>query len=58
MKYSFIELAYDVLKESNKPLSINEMWTYATETGKVEKLSSSGKTPIKTLAARIYLDGQ
>ena len=32
------------------------MWEAAGRHGLLEKLSSSGKTPIRTLSARIYVD--
>ena len=49
-------LAKDVLQQENIPLSVEEMWNSAKERGLLEKLSSSGKTPIRTLSARIYVD--
>ena len=56
VKYSFINLANDVLSEKKIPLTINEIW----EIGKVlnldTKVGSNGKTPIATLAAKIYMD--
>ena len=56
MGYSFFNLAYDVLKQANRPLSIQEIWENATKMGLVEKLSSSGKTPVNTLSARLSVD--
>jgi len=56
MAYSFLTLAKDVLEKENKPLSVEEMWDVAKKIGLLDKLSSSGKTPIRTLAARIYVD--
>lgn len=56
MAYSFLELAKDVLEHENIPLSVEEMWESAGKLGLLEKLSSSGKTPIRTLSARIYVD--
>lgn len=56
MAYSFLILAKDVLEKENIPLSVEEMWKSAEEYGFLEKLSSSGKTPIRTLSARIYID--
>lgn len=56
MEYTFFKLAQDVLEHANKPLSITEIWNMANELGLVEKLSSSGKTPINTLSARISTD--
>lgn len=56
MTYSFLTLAKDVLEKENIPLSVEEMWKIAKELGLLEKLSSSGKTPIRTLSAGIYVD--
>ena len=56
MAYSFLTLAKDVLEKENVPLSVEEMWETAKQLGLLEKLSSSGKTPIRTLSARIYVD--
>jgi len=56
MGYTFFNLAYDVLKQVNRPLSIQEIWENANNMGLVEKLSSSGKTPINTLSARLSVD--
>lgn len=56
MGYSFFNLAYDVLKQTNRPLSIQEIWENANKMGLVEKLSSSGKTPVNTLSARLSVD--
>ena len=56
MVYSFLSLAKDVLEKENIPLSVDEMWETAKKLGLLEKLSSSGKTPIRTLSARIYVD--
>lgn len=56
MAYSCLTLAKDVLEEENVPLSVEEMWEVAKELNLLGKLSSSGKTPIRTLSARIYVD--
>ena len=56
MSYSFLTLAKDVLEKENIPLSNEEMWDTAKNMGLLEKLSSSGKTPIRTLSAKIYVD--
>lgn len=56
MGYSFLELAKDVLGQENTPLSVEEMWEAADRMGLLEKLASSGKTPVRTLSARIYVD--
>ncbi len=56
MEYTFFNLAYDVLKQSDIPLSIQEIWENANKMGLVNKLASSGKTPVNTLSARLSTD--
>lgn len=56
MGYSFLDLASEVLENESVPLSVEEMWSAASKYGLLEKLSSSGKTPIRTLSAKIYVD--
>ena len=55
MSYTFINLAIDIIKNENRPMSINEIWNKAVEKGLENRLSSFGKTPEKTLAAQIYV---
>jgi len=56
MGYSFLDLAKQVLELENIPLSVEEIWNSADKNGLLEKLGSSGKTPTRTLSARIYMD--
>lgn len=56
MAYSFLIMAEDILKETKKPMTIDEMWNYAEEKGLAQKLGTAGKTPWKTLSARMYVD--
>lgn len=56
MNYSFLDLAKEVLERENIPLSAEEMWEFAEQQGLWERLNFSGKTPIRTLSARIYVD--
>ncbi len=56
MEYTFFKLAQDVLEYAKKPLSVSEIWQTAMELGLDKKLSSSGKTPVNTLSARISTD--
>lgn len=55
-KLNYKELALEVLKQSARPLNVNEIWQIACEKGLDKKLSSIGQTPIATLGARIYMD--
>ncbi len=56
MAYSFLDLAREVLEHENIPLSVEEMWEGGNKHSLLGKLSSSGKTPIRTLSARLYVD--
>jgi hypothetical protein len=56
MGYGFFDLAKETFRAVNKPLSINDVWTYAIRMGLTGKLATSGKTPWQTLGARIYVD--
>lgn len=56
MSFGFVDFAKEVLKASESPLSVEEMWETGCNQGFDEKLGSSGKTPIRTLSARIYVD--
>jgi uncharacterized protein len=56
MSYSFLDLASDVLKDSSKPLTYQEIWQIAQERGFAEKIGTSGKTPWQSLGARLYVE--
>lgn len=56
MKYSFLDLTKEVLELSIKPLTVHEIWQKAEELELINKVGTSGKTPEKTLAARLYVD--
>ncbi|SHJ11397.1 COG2958 family protein [Propionispora hippei] len=56
MKYNFYDLAKDTLNTVKQPLSINDIWAKSVELGFAAKISITGKTPWKTLGARIYTD--
>lgn len=53
-KITFLELARKVLREENKPLTVDEIWEIAqkTEYG----VATKGKTPWRTIGAQIYVD--
>lgn len=53
---TFLELACQTLGKHNGPLTISQIWDKSEEFDFRQKPASSGKTPIKTLAARLYLD--
>lgn len=52
---SFLELAEQVIKTVNLPLTVNEIWEKAVELGLDQELNKKGKTPWATLGARLYV---
>lgn len=56
MKYSFLDLTKEVLNSCDEPLTVHEIWQKAEEFDLINKVGTSGKTPEKTLAARLYVD--
>ena len=56
MSYSFIDLACDVLKSADKPLTVPQIWDIAKSSDLISKLRTKGKTPWATLGARLYVD--
>ncbi len=52
---TFHELAEVILKESENPLTANEIWERAVEKKLDSQLESKGKTPWATLGARLYV---
>ena len=56
MSYSFLELAHEVLKQSTKPLTYQEIWQIGVEKGLTSKIKTTGKTPWQTLGARLYME--
>lgn len=55
-KLTFGELAVKVLQESNQPLSAEEMWEFAVAKGYEVLVGTKGKTPWRTIGAKIYVD--
>lgn len=55
-KYSFLQLAEDVLKECLVPLTFMQIWEMALKKGLDKRFKSLGKTPYQTLGARLYTD--
>lgn len=54
--YSFLDLAYDVLKTATQPLTYQEIWQIAKEQSLTDKIKTSGKTPWQTLGAQLYVE--
>ncbi len=55
-KLTFGELAVKILKESNQPLTVEEMWEYAVANQYEVLVGTKGKTPWRTMGAKIYVD--
>lgn len=54
--YSFLDLAYDVLAITDKPLTYQEVWQVAQTKGLSAKVKTSGKTPWQSIGAQLYID--
>jgi hypothetical protein len=54
--YSFLDLAYDVLRETLVPLTYQELWQIGKEKGLTDKIKTSGKTPWQSLGAQLYVE--
>lgn len=53
---TFLDLAYKTLEKQNCPMTVTQIWDKSAEFGYRDELGSCGLTPIKTLAARLYVD--
>lgn len=53
---TFFELAKRVLEEEKKPLSAEEIWEIAKQKGYDHEVGSKGKTPPRTIGAKLYTD--
>ena len=58
MRYimTFVKLIEETLKKANIPLSVEEIWEKAKEYGFDDEVKSRGKTPERTIGARLYVD--
>ncbi|GFO57656.1 hypothetical protein GMSM_46630 [Geomonas sp. Red276] len=56
MANSFLDLAYEVLKNATKPLTYQEVWETAKEKGLAAKMKTTGKTPWQSLGAQLFVD--
>ena len=54
--YSFLDLAYDVLRESSTPLTYQEIWDRGREQVLINKIKTKGKTPWRSLGAQLYVE--
>jgi len=55
-KMTFLELAQKVLRETNTPMSVEEIWEFARNKGYDSLVATKGKTPWRTIGAQIYVD--
>ena len=55
-KMTFKELAYKILEEARRPLTVEEIWEYAQEKNYDKQINSQGKTPPRTIGAQLYGD--
>jgi uncharacterized protein len=53
---NFTQLAEKVLRETKQPMIPNEIWEKAMELGWDKLVSTYGKTPWRSLGARLYVD--
>lgn len=54
--YTFLDLSTEVLSQHPTPMSPDEIWQKAKETGLDAKIGTTGKTPPATIGARLYVD--
>lgn len=54
--YSFLDLAYEVLKVAPQPLTYQEIWQIGKEKGLADKIKTTGKTPWQSLGAQLYVE--
>lgn len=55
-KITFIELSKKVLKEENKPMTVEEIWEIAKKKEYNLLVATKGKTPWRTIGAQMYVD--
>lgn len=54
MGYTYLDLVYEVLQEQKEPMCLGDIWKNACCKGYDKKLTSVGKTPLKTMNAAIH----
>lgn len=55
-EYTFLDMAQEVLETEKKPMTVSQIWKCGENLHLTEKVGSTGKTPINTLQARLYID--
>jgi len=58
MAYTYLDLAQELLKAAQYPLTYQEIWEKAKETGAATKIKTKGKTPWASLGAHLYVDAR
>jgi uncharacterized protein len=53
---SFLDLAFEVLKGIDKPLTYSEIWNTAKVKGVASQVKTVGKTPWQSLGSQLYVD--
>ena len=56
MRYSLFDFAKEILENSDKPLTYQEIWDKGVEIGLDKKLNVTGKTPWQSLGSRLFVD--
>lgn len=56
MASQFVKLAEKVLKETETPMRVVNIWSFACQKSYEQDLDTKGKTPIASLSAQIYVD--
>jgi uncharacterized protein len=54
--YSFLDLAADLLAQTKKPLTYQEIWQAGEQAGLAAKIKTKGKTPWQSLGAQLYVE--
>jgi hypothetical protein len=55
-KLTFLELAKKILKEENRPLTVEEIWKISQQKGYNKLVATEGKTPWRTIGAQVYVN--
>lgn len=56
MAYTLLDLAEEILKSADQPMTYQEIWARATESGLDKKAKISGKTPWASLGSVLYVE--
>jgi uncharacterized protein len=54
--YSFLDLAYEVLKKSPTPLTYQEIWQQGKLASLTDSIRTSGKTPWDSMGSQLYIE--